>query len=115
MRGTLSLAAVIGACLWFGAAQAERVDFIKRGVLVKACTGKGPVDASDCGGYIAGVADLANNPPPGAKQEICFPEPLKVHVLREAVTTYLQSHPGNNDGPAAVAVYEALKTLYKCS
>jgi hypothetical protein len=114
MRGTFHLAAAVGLCMFFGTAQAERVDLIKRGMLVKACTGKTPGDISDCAGYIAGVADLANNPPPGSKQEVCFPEPVKIRVLREAVTTYLESHPGNNDGPASVAVYEALKTLYKC-
>ena len=110
-RTTLLAAAVLGG---LGLGASAHADLIKRGMLIKACTGRGSTDASDCAGYIAGVADLATNPPPGGpKAEVCLAPGIKVKVLREAVTSYLQSHPGA-DGPAAPAVYEALKTLYKC-
>ncbi len=94
-----------------GAAHAEQI--IKRSLLLKACAGKSPAEINDCAGYIAGVADLAADPPPGAKPEVCFTGPVTLKVLRESVTLYLQGHPGP-DGPAAPPVYEALITLYKC-
>ncbi len=93
------------------AVQAEQI--IKRSLLMRACTGKNPAEINDCSGYIAGVADLAANPPPPAKAEVCFTGPVTLKVLRESVTLFLQGHPGP-DGPAAPPVYEALKTLYKC-
>ncbi len=86
---------------------------IKRSTLLRACTGKSPAELNDCSGYIAGVADLAADPPPGAKAEVCFTGPVTLKILRESVTLYLQGHPAP-DGPAVPSVYEALKTLYKC-
>ena len=111
LRIALLAAAGVGLIATASPAHAE---FIKRSMLVKACAGKAVTDVSDCAGYIAGVADLASNPPPGTKAEVCFPAPVKVRTLREAVASYLESHPGA-DGPAAPPVFEALKTLYKCS
>ena len=110
MRRIASAAAGLGLIVSAGTVHAE---FIKRSMLMKACGGKSTTDASDCAGDIAGVADLAGNLPPGTKAEVCFTSPVRVRVLREAVASYLESHPGA-DGPAAPPVFEALKTLYKC-
>jgi len=93
------------------AVHAEQI--IKRSLLMRACAGKSPAEINDCSGYIPGVADLAADPPPPAKPEVCFTGPVTLKVLRESVTLFLQGHPGP-DGPAAPPVYEALKTLYKC-
>jgi hypothetical protein len=107
-------AVLFGFTLLFSAHAAHSAEsLIKRSTLIRACTGKTPAEINDCSGYIAGVADLAADPPPGAKAEVCFTGPVTLKILRESVTLYLQGHPAP-DGPAVPSVYEALKTLYKC-
>ncbi len=107
------LTALVGLAVMFCIPASHSEDIIKRNFLVKSCTAKNPADVNACAGYIAGIADLAANPPPPAKPEVCFTGPVALKILRESVTLYLQGHPGP-DGPAAPPVYEALKTLYKC-
>ncbi len=87
-------------------------ELITRALLLKSCAAKTGPAVNDCAGYIAGIADLAQNPPGTMKPEVCIAK-VPLHLIREAVTTYIQSHPGT-EGPAAPAVYEALKALYKC-
>jgi hypothetical protein len=83
---------------------------IKRSMLIQACTAKDPSRLNDCAGYITGIADMAD----GAQQRVCIPQGLSVRLLRTGVTTYLQSHT-TSDGPAAPAVLDALRSLYKCN
>jgi len=110
-RGVLTTLFAMTVMVHMPAAHSEEI--IKRNFLVKSCTAKSPADINACAGYIAGIADLAANPPPPAKPEVRFTGPVALKILRESVTLYLQGHPGP-DGPAAPPVYEALKTLYKC-
>ena len=106
LAGALAVPALLA---WPGTGRAE---LITRNALLKACAAKTGPAVNDCQGYVAGIADLAQSPPGGVKPEVCIAK-VPLHLIREAVTTYIQSHPGS-DGPAAPAVFDALRALYKC-
>ena len=82
---------------------------VRRSMLIQACTAHDQQRLNDCAGYIAGIADMADSGPQG----VCIPPGLKVGLLRQGVTNWLQSHT-TSDGPAAPSVLAALRTLYRC-
>ncbi len=110
MFRTILLASVIAApgLLWAGSGHA---DLIKRGFLLQSCRAK---EVAGCDAYIAGVADLASMPSEAGKPLVCIANGVKTRPVRESVVSFLESHPGPADGPAAPPVLEALRTLYKC-
>ena len=76
--------------------------------------GRDPAKLNDCSGYILGIADAAATlPGSGGKPDVCILPKVTGRAMREEVVTYLQGHPGP-DGPAAPAVLDALRSLYKC-
>jgi hypothetical protein len=113
LRHTLVLGgfAAAGLLVWTGTGRAE---FIKRDMLMQACTGRDAVKQQDCEGYILGVADTAAIlPGAGGKPDVCIEAKVTGKTMRQEVTTFLQGHPATQGG-AAPAVLEALKSLYKC-
>ena len=69
---------------------------------------------NDCEGYILGVADAAMTiPGSNGHPEVCIVAKVTGRAMREQVVAYLQGHPGP-DGPAAPAVLDSLRALYKC-
>ncbi len=110
MRYLLPLAVIATAALAPAPGQAA---FIKRDVLVRSCATGAATQRADCESYIAGVTDsmLAGG---AAGRTVCLPERIELRALRDAVVGYLESHRQGGDGPAAVAVREALRALFPC-
>jgi hypothetical protein len=111
-RSTL-LAVSIAACglSWAGSGHAE--ELIRRNLLLHSCSSKNTADLNACDGYIAGVADIATTGAVDGTPVVCIAKGVKLPPIRQSVVSYLQSHPAS-DGPAAPAVLDALRTLYKC-
>jgi len=109
---TVVLACAVAApsLLWAGPGHAE---LIRRTFLVQSCGAKDVAKVSACEGYIAGIADVASQGSDTAKADVCIAKGVKLRPIRESVISYIESHPGA-DGPAAPAVLDALRALYKC-
>jgi len=104
-------AVAVGSLAWHGTGRAE---FIKRDMLMQACTGRDAVKLQDCEGYILGVADAAAVlPGAGGKPDVCVQAKVTGKTMRAEVVTYLQGHPASQ-GSGAASVLEALRALYKC-
>jgi hypothetical protein len=82
---------------------------VRRSMLIQACTARDPARLNDCAGYIAGIADANDS----VQQGVCIPVGLKLALLRQGVTNWLQSHT-TSDGAAAPSVLSALRALYRC-
>jgi hypothetical protein len=97
------------AILAVAAAQPTQAALVRRSMLIQACTAHDQPRLNDCAGYIAGIADSNDS----VEQGVCVPPGLKLGLLRQGVTNWLQSHT-TSDGPAAPSVLAALRGLYRC-
>jgi hypothetical protein len=91
------------------AAAPAQAALVTRSMLIRACTSHDQRQLNDCAGYLAGIADMTDT----AQQGVCIPKGLNVRLLRQGITTWLQSHT-TSDGPAAPSVLDALRHLYSC-
>jgi hypothetical protein len=98
-----------GMTLALGMQGAEATGLVTRSMLIRACTSHDQKELNDCAGYVTGVADANDS----VAQGVCVPPGLKLGLLRQGVTNWLQSHT-TSDGPAAPAVLAALRGLYRC-